>query len=401
MAALLSLVVERLLYPWSSRQEFPTPKEVRDCLKLVPELCKYFSFSNKARDWQLRFRSKYRRLAPSYFDGGAWVLIFDLGKGFAYFPVKPGELGRVLGFCAGLNGELDRQALARRHRDSRALLARFLRFLEKNGLLAETSGKPRKETVSALRHLSHSCLWATAGSSQAAFDPVFFVPRARGRARPDFAPLEAAVARFSSLSAVFFTHNHWDHFNVSTFARLPRDLAIYVPRVRRETEYNPSLKRFLVALGFTRVQEVDWWQRVPVGDISVLIVPYYGEWFGPGSRFDGFTYLIEARGKAVYGGVDAFRDDRGEMTATLRRLRKTTPRLDCYFYSANGGRHESALVCGMPYRYASANRRYAGKLQYLPDRKTAAKYMRLLRPRRAIEYADFEFQAKTRAVIAF
>ena len=78
-------------------------------------------------------------------------------------------------------------------------------------------------------------------------------------------PLGLVPDGLPSLSAVLITHRHHDHFD----ARALRDLAGSVPEAIAPAELHGRL----VALGFQKVTDLDWWEHTSVGPITVTAVP--------------------------------------------------------------------------------------------------------------------------------
>ncbi|WP_432037784.1 MBL fold metallo-hydrolase [Streptomyces cucumeris] len=58
------------------------------------------------------------------------------------------------------------------------------------------------------------------------------------------------------VDAVVISHNHYDHLDAPTLARLPRATPLFVPA---------GLARWFRARRFTRVTELDWWEGVELG----------------------------------------------------------------------------------------------------------------------------------------
>lgn len=128
------------------------------------------------------------------------------------------------------------------------------------------------------------------------------------------------VARLD-LTAICCTHAHWDHCDVQSLLLFDKRVPVVVPRVHKPTVFNPPIIPMLRMLGFTDIREVDPWDRMRLGDVDMLLVPFHGEQDEPGAEIDHYTYLFKGDGLSVYGGVDAFRDTYGEMREALARVR--------------------------------------------------------------------------------
>ncbi len=93
-------------------------------------------------------------------------------------------------------------------------------------------------------------------------DPVLAggIPGAGTRLRPSpVTPEELPPA-----DAVLLSHDHYDHLDAPTLRRLPRSTRVLAGGGSR-----PLLAR----LGFTDVTELDWWEGVEVGGVTVEFVP--------------------------------------------------------------------------------------------------------------------------------
>ena len=97
---------------------------------------------------------------------------------------------------------------------------------------------------------------------------------------------------------------------------------VVIPRVYKPTIFNPPMAPMLRLLGFTDIREADPWDRLQIGDVEMILVPFHGEQDEPGAEIDHYTYVFKTAGLSVYGGVDAFRDTFGEMPAALSRVRE-------------------------------------------------------------------------------
>lgn len=66
------------------------------------------------------------------------------------------------------------------------------------------------------------------------------------------------------IDAVVISHDHRDHLDAPTIARLDRDVVIVC---------GIGLGRFFRALGFRDVRELDWWTDTTLGDVRISFVP--------------------------------------------------------------------------------------------------------------------------------
>ncbi|KUJ47993.1 hypothetical protein EG812_13745 [Verrucosispora sp. FIM060022] len=95
-------------------------------------------------------------------------------------------------------------------------------------------------------------------------DPVWSrrIPGVRPRFTPPGLPWEA----LPPVDAVVISHNHFDHLDAPTIRRLPRDVLMLVPG---------GLGWWFRRLGFTAVEELDWWESVRLGAVQFQFVPVH------------------------------------------------------------------------------------------------------------------------------
>ncbi|WP_418959997.1 MBL fold metallo-hydrolase [Streptomyces tritici] len=66
------------------------------------------------------------------------------------------------------------------------------------------------------------------------------------------------------VDAVVISHNHFDHLDAPTLARLPRHTPVFVPA---------GLARWFHRRRFTTVTELDWWEAAELGGVRFTFVP--------------------------------------------------------------------------------------------------------------------------------
>jgi L-ascorbate metabolism protein UlaG (beta-lactamase superfamily) len=364
-----------------SRPEKPTSGEIRRILARVPELGRRFRLRTRGRAWSLTLPVPRRPLRPRDWESRDWKLLFDFRGRRGVFDVPGRDLVEFLKMFSWLNGDRTGGFIRRRMRSRAGLVERFFRFAEELGLLS-TSARPRRPSSggTSVRFVSHSSLSFEGPRGAIAIDPC--------RLPTGF---DASLAR---VDAIFITHHHWDHCHAPTLARYSRNVPVYVPKVSRESPNNPSVANLVRALGFTNVRETELWKPVRVGATTVHPVPFRGEWFGPGSRFDGYCYLVEHGGRKYLGTVDSDRDEAGSMDPVWREVRARFGRIDVLFFGSSGQTHRPAFACGSPWRWSSEfERRYADKMRYHPDMAAVRRWCSVLRPGLAVPYAEFIFGA--------
>ncbi|HEY1542875.1 MAG TPA: MBL fold metallo-hydrolase [Xanthobacteraceae bacterium] len=116
-----------------------------------------------------------------------------------------------------------------------------------------------------------------------------------------------------AIDIVLVSHNHYDHLDVATLARLRQRFAPTVLAAAGDG-------RLIAPLGFRRVHELDWWEQVRLRDtLAITFVP--AQHFSARGLFDRQKslwggFMIESRGRRVYFGGDTgysthFADIRG------------------------------------------------------------------------------------------
>ncbi len=392
---ILNLALERILALYCSDITAPTSAEVRQVLRYVPELRKNFRFKASGEKWTLAFRGKGSRLRAKDWNEFSGALIFQTGEEFRFFDFKRTELQPLLKLLSFMNGQHGQKEIIKSFKGPPGLASRFILFCRKHKLLLETTSKAARQSKAApsasFRFVSHACLQIASRTDSVFIDPVLFQPKEVGIPTAWFAHMDEVVRDFAKASALVISHAHWDHLHISAVARFPRSVPVYVPSHGTSSQFNSSTADFFRSLGFENVFEIDWWQSFQVGGIEVLAVPYYGEWFGPDSSFDGFTYLITVDGKKLYGLVDAYRDERGHMTPVLRRLGKVAGKIDFFFFPISGRTHENLVFCSRPHFYSSEFRKLSRLRRFIPDVPTVEKWARILRPAVGVPYAEIMF----------
>ncbi|MEV1178710.1 MBL fold metallo-hydrolase, partial [Nonomuraea sp. NPDC049784] len=82
--------------------------------------------------------------------------------------------------------------------------------------------------------------------------------------RPRLTPPGVRWADLPAIDAVVVTHDHIDHFDKPTLARLPRDVAVLVPA---------KVGGWFRRQGFRRVLELDWWEQADVDGLKLACLP--------------------------------------------------------------------------------------------------------------------------------
>lgn len=214
-------------------------------------------------------------------------------------------------------------------------------------------------------------------------DPLFFSasdPPERGLTDPKLDP--RALPR---IDAVLITHGDNDHLNPNSLAMLPTSTPIYIPRVGNEpAPYQVDLYGMLRVLGFTRVVELDEWEEVRVGPITVTACPFEGESWG--LDLAKVTYLVECAEASLF-----FAADSNEMPDTYRRLAERARRVDLAFMGVSGNAETYVMPEGFGYGNFYADwvpkSRHHEWVQHCAGPAEAAASLEILRPRYAFGYA--------------
>lgn len=116
-----------------------------------------------------------------------------------------------------------------------------------------------------------------------------------------FVPPALRPRELPPIDWLLLSHNHYDHFDAATLARLPgrAEIRAVVP-----LGLGPALRR----LGYRQIHELDWWQSVATAGITVTAVPAIH--FSRRGAFDGNRtlwcgFVVEtADGRRLYFAGD-------------------------------------------------------------------------------------------------
>ena len=102
-------------------------------------------------------------------------------------------------------------------------------------------------------------------------------------------PLGMTLAQLPRLTAVVASHEHYDHFDIETFANYPdKAVPFFV---------GPNMLKAAQAAGFTNVRELRPWESATVGPLTITAAP-------AAHNVPEVTFLIQANGSTVYFGGD-------------------------------------------------------------------------------------------------
>ena len=296
--------------------------ELRKRLEDSPEIQRHYESHEAAGKVCLVMREESFR-QPGPLEGIEFALRITRGWRAHLHPLELARfaaLGNLMPLLEGGRSEAEiRRALAERlPADDCAWAGEVLEWMKRENLIeADRAGdgpawlgqaRPR------ITFLGHSTLLMQSERSAVLMDPI--VTRKMGSPK-------AALGIFrTKLDAICCTHSHWDHFNPETLIRFDKDVPILIPKVRRPSALNPPIVTMLERLGFRNVREVDVWEPITVGEIEIVPAPFHGEPDEPGAEIDHYTYVLRTKGLTVYGGVDTYRDQWGDMQPVLERVER-------------------------------------------------------------------------------
>jgi L-ascorbate metabolism protein UlaG (beta-lactamase superfamily) len=196
--------------------------------------------------------------------------------------------------------------------------------------------------VATVTRIAHATVLLDLGGNRVLTDPWFSERRTYRRGEP----LAFSARELPRLDAVVVSHGHYDHFDLDAFAAYPdHDVPLVVKR---------GLARRARSAGFTNVTEVDPWEQVHLGSLTLTAAPAK-------HGVPEVTYLVQAAGKTVFFGADTLRI--GELDEVARRYAE----IDLALLPTNGLRIRPAL-----------NR------QVVMDAEQAAELTKTLQPRLAV-----------------
>lgn len=159
-------------------------------------------------------------------------------------PHEPQSLGAVLKWAL-----LDRLAGRRRRSPRRAEVPRVVADLASI------------EQAPSLTWVGHATWLVNIAGQRVVTDPVWSTSIGPGVTRN----VEPGVTlEQAAPSVVLVSHNHRDHLDAATIERIGDRATYVVPQ---------NLGHFFRKRGLTRVHELDWWQSVTIGELSVSFVP--------------------------------------------------------------------------------------------------------------------------------
>jgi L-ascorbate metabolism protein UlaG (beta-lactamase superfamily) len=219
----------------------------------------------------------------------------------------------------------------------------LLTALASLGLLERHSPPPPWNGEARVTWLGHAGILYEAHGKRILVDPVFYAINepTRLRERPfdgrDVGPIDA----------VLITHGDNDHLNPDSLMRLPRDTPIYIPRTPEVEPYQVDMAQLLWTIACKRVIEVDPWERIELGDVTVVVAPFQGEDWG--LTLACRSYLIHGRDLTIFANADST-----SSPEVYERLKKEF-RVDLAFVGVTGAAETYAMPPGYGYGDFYAN----------------------------------------------
>ncbi len=219
-------------------------------------------------------------------------------------------------------------------------LQALLDALDREGMLqAEPPAPPHPDvTAPGITFVGHNAAVVRGDTGGVVLDP-FLVPR-RARYPEDFQPL--VRTDLGPVDAILITHSHPDHVDPGSLLRFDPATPVVVPAVGSETILAMDFDQRLRQLGFTDVRPSPWGRSLRFGDVTVQVLPFYGEQPTDGPRLHpevtnaGNTYLVATPHQRAAFVADAGADDRGSMVEVGRRAAADLGPVDVVFAGYRG-----------------------------------------------------------------
>ena len=183
-------------------------------------------------------------------------------------------------------------------------------------LFAKLQAKPKGSSGQApgafsVTRIAHASVLLDFGSATVLTDPWFSEKTHFHHGEPLGLPL----ARLPRLTAVVASHEHYDHFDIETFASYPdKAVPFFV---------GPNMRDAARAAGFTNVRELRPWESATVGPLTITAAP-------AAHKVPEITFVIQANGATVYFGGDT------RLLPELEELPKRFPSVQLALLSVNG-----------------------------------------------------------------
>jgi L-ascorbate metabolism protein UlaG (beta-lactamase superfamily) len=165
--------------------------------------------------------------------------------------------------------------------------------------------------TTTVTRVTHSCALLDFDGEVLLTDPWFSEKPGYYRGEP----LAFTPATLPSLSAVIASHDHYDHYDLRAFSSYPDKAVPFVVKRGMGDKARQA--------GFANVTEVDPWEEVTIGGLTVTATPAR-------HGVPEVTYIIQGAGKTIYFGADTLRIS--ELDEVPRRF----PSIDLALLPVNG-----------------------------------------------------------------
>ncbi len=175
--------------------------------------------------------------------------------------------------------------------------------------LKSSAGIP-PATFSVTR-IAHASVLLDFGNATVLTDPWFSEKMHYHHGESLGIPLE----QLPRLTAVIASHEHFDHFDIETFAKYPdKAVPFFV---------GPNMVDAARAAGFTNVRELRPWESATVGPLTITAAP-------AAHKVPEITFVVQANGSTVYFGADT------RLIPELDELPKRFPSVQLALLAVNG-----------------------------------------------------------------
>lgn len=113
-----------------------------------------------------------------------------------------------------------------------------------------------------LTWIGHSTFFIQYAGLNMITDPIWAMRMALQRR---LAPPGIPMAHMPEVDVILISHSHYDHLNIASVRRLYGDKTQIIVPI--------GLKKKMMRKGFSRVQELRWWESVVIGEIQITFVP--------------------------------------------------------------------------------------------------------------------------------
>ena len=179
-------------------------------------------------------------------------------------------------------------------------------------LEAKLQGQPGKALGPiSLTRVAHASVLLDFGNATVLTDPWFSEKTHYYHGEP----LGITMDQLPRLTAVVASHEHYDHFDIDTFANYPdKAVPFFV---------GPNMVEATKAAGFTNVRELRPWESATVGPLTITAAP-------AAHKVPEVTFIIQANGSTVYFGADT------RLIPELDELPKRFPSIQLALFAVNG-----------------------------------------------------------------